>query len=211
MKMIAKVWTEYRESSVDGYPYAIIESDGNFVSRHKTEREAEEALDKIQQAYPGEYGIATRRQNNPGWNVLVEFTDGSGYGYGTENGHFPTQAEAESSADKDRARIGKVEQNMMASSSYSVIVLRPADGGRWTAALGLGGHTTHVRGSYRSDADAEFAARQDLDRRWEDGLGYWRRVAERAGIPCTIVAVRPDVSVLRPAKGVSAWDEYAKK
>ena len=218
--MIVKVWTEKVEATANGYPYIVEryieeQDDMEFVSRHRTMPEAKQAARDLGAGHH----VSEEQQNPEGWIVNTEWQDGSGFASHDPDTQAPwlRQEDAEADADKMRAKIGVVDQHMMASSSYCVIVLRPIESdvtlarNRWTAALGLGGHTVHVKGSYATEVAAESAARDELQRRWNNGLGYWRRIAERAGVECRVTATPPEIKVLRPHKGVSAWDAYASE
>jgi hypothetical protein len=157
-------------------------------------------------------GHHTRKeqQHEGGCTILVLFTDGCGYGYGTEGGRpFPTFDEAEKAAERDRARIGVVDQMKMSSSQMSCIVVRPAVNGRWTVAIGIGSHTQHIRGSFSSSAAAESAGRLEVAKAWEGRLAYWQRLAAKAGIEYRCTAVPPTIQILRQEVGVSAWDYLA--
>jgi hypothetical protein len=223
--MIAKVLTEYREPLNQRFPwvcekYDSAKDESEIISEHKTETAAKAAARRANAMLPAadrqnpDSLITTRerRHHDGGWMVMVHFVDGSGYGFGNGDGNplFATEAEAETAAAKVRAKVGVVDPLMMGSSAYSVIVLRPCEGGRWISGIGVGSHTRHIKGSFPSEADAEAAARKAIDVAWQDGLGYWRRQAELAGIECRVEVAPPAIRVVRPPKGVSAWDMLAR-
>ncbi|HET9554374.1 MAG TPA: hypothetical protein VFP50_15535 [Anaeromyxobacteraceae bacterium] len=83
------------------------------------------------------------------------------------------------------------------SSEHVYVVVRAVEGGRWTAALGIGGNTQDLRGSWTSADLAELAA-----------LVTWRRQLDALG-PAAVHALRRPL-VLRFAGPGNAWEHVAQ-
>jgi hypothetical protein len=110
-----------------------------------------------------------RLNNTPEhWEIVVTWMDGTGYGYACRHwdkergewGSYMTEVESRQELARVSEDIGKIDNSMLASSDYSIIVVRPTEtdptlsNNRWTAALDLGSHTINIRGSLPTKEEA---------------------------------------------------------
>jgi hypothetical protein len=205
--MIERVEVRRRESEATGNPWCVLVDEYPVEVARFSTRYAAEAHAGGRRGYRVE-----RHELAPaGWVVEVHTIgggmDGGGFTFSGAYGvPFLTKEEGEAAAEQYRARIGVIDQGMMGSSVFEVVTLR-VQAGRWTAALGVGGHTIHVRGSYETQDEAREAAEKLRQDRWHDRIWYWTRVGVRAGLNVLVVADLPRARVVRPQLGESAWAE----
>lgn len=102
---------------------------------------------------------------------------------------------------------------MQLSSEHAYVVVRAQEGGRWTAALGIGGHTEHLQGSWGDMWSAELAAVHAWKRQLEARLA---RIQDLRGGAMdwgmTVQALRRPKVIRFTGIGGNAWDamEQAK-
>lgn len=102
---------------------------------------------------------------------------------------------------------------MQLSSEHAYVVVRAQEGGRWTAALGVGDHTEDLRGSWGDMWSAELAAVHTWKQRLEERLA---RIQDLRGGALdwglTVQALRRPRVIRFTAIGGNAWDamELAK-
>lgn len=96
---------------------------------------------------------------------------------------------------------------MSLSSEHAYVVVRAQEGGRWTAALGIGGHTEDLQGSWGDPWGAELAAVHTWKRRLEERLA---RIQDLRGGAlnwgATVQALRRPRVIRFAAGGGNAWD-----
>lgn len=142
------------------------------------------------------------------WILMMMYASGLGHSVGER---YATEGDAEAARREYLPQVGEVSQDMMASSSLSCVVVRETGDRRWTAARGIGSHTTHVPGSHASREEAAEAGRAAIRHAWDQEIARWARIARREGVEMRVTAVPPPVSVRYPATGVSAWDAPATR
>lgn len=186
-------------------PWWVVDGEGRCEARLVRE---EDANREAEARGPG-HRVEWHEMLRSGWRVEVSCVGSSLGGYSVCDSWgepFASAEDAAAAAAPVFAKVGVVTQDMMGSSVFSIIVLRQQESGRWTAALGVGGHTVDVHGGYDTPCAAVAAAERERANRWADRLWHWMRTAARAGVAVTILAQYPCAHVVRPTPGTSVWD-----
>lgn len=185
-------------------PWWVVDGEG-CVARLLRE---EDANREAEARGPG-HRVERHEMLRAGFRVEVACTGSSLSGYAICDSWgepFASAEDATKAAEPVHARIGIVTQDMMGSSVFSIIVIRLQASGRWTAALGVGGHTVDVHGGYDTPCAAVAAAERERESRWADRIWQWMRLGARAGVSVTILAQYPCAHVVHARAGTSVWD-----
>lgn len=163
----------------------------------------------------GDHSVERHEDDPDHYELDVHMAGNWGHGRCFPNPNDPDQqgitlAEArrlaEAELDRMQEQVGVVSQHMMASTSYRYIVVRPVEGGRWVATIGLGGHTIAVPGSVPTAEDAEALGREAIRHHWAQDIEAYRRTAGQHGIPLRVLATQPEVKVIHPPQRVCGWN-----
>jgi len=209
MQMIVKIEITHRKAETNITPWGVYKHE--FPA-------ADSAVDELVECFADREDAVFCAQchTRDGWHHsvhrvpdveeawFVEHTWQDGCGFGSK--HL-SRAAAEQAAEKAAEEIGRIE---IYGSEYDTVVVRPAAKNKWTAARGIGSHTTHIPGSHATREDAEIAGVQACRQAWNEACDYWTAIAEYYGIEAHITfgmrQAKPEITVKYPETGQSAWD-----
>ena len=216
--MVVEICIEHQPEIRHDKPWLVAAYDAtqqdhdDIVSRYA--READAQAHAARNAMPEDRlvhgGLTVRKAYECPEHWLVLMMYASGRVHSVDKG-YASLAKAERARRKYLPQIGEVTQYMMASRSFSCVVVRETEHGRWTASIGIGSDTRNVPGSHSTSDDAEAAGRAAIKAAWDAALARWERISKREGVRMHVTATPPPVSVYYPVRGVSASDTKPAK